>query len=526
MPALPYHAIPHHAPSAIQRAATSSRANAPQKHPRGPVLTVHSHGYVYMVSGSQLLSAQDVRAALQAASGPRAAIGGLKQAYQKQGYFLVAVVGRMRGKRVQVRVVQGRLTHVDGPARLTRFFSALKGDDTVKNSDVIRQSTLAQEYAATNGQQPQISFKPAPEFGGSRMHIGEKPLKDYSPVGGSVTFGNFGNRYAGHYLAQAQAYARHDGYTFQVTHARALTGLDANTRGAYYSSTGASLSDVTPLGTYTLNYDYTRFQLGQAFAPLFPLGRIKHFGLAGTQLLYADGDSRWTLDEGVQHIRDTETVFSGAYTLREQNYTVYHLGSDYAWRFGGLFKHAASLSVGGSVKLGGASGNNGFPHGTGAPTPHFQLYTGHASVVQSLAHDVSLKLDLSGQASTDTLPEYQQWVLGGLNNLTAYLPGTIVGDRGYLGRLTLQGPQWTVGPLHMRPSVFAEHGAARHSFIPAQSPMWQRLTDAGLGLSMRLPVAHTSATLAYARPLDAHNVARKLRRGQRAHLFFYLQIAY
>ena len=533
MPALPAHVALNHTPVPLVRPAPAAAAGGSPQRGAGAMasdgrLTVHSHGYTYAVSGNTLLPAKRVRAVLQAAADPRKAVGQLRKAYLDQGYFLVAVVGRLHGTQVRLRVVQGRLTHVDGPASLTRFFSGLKGDPSVKDSDIIRHSILAQSYAATNGKQPQVQFKPAPETGGSQMQISRKPVKGYFPVGGSLTVGNFGNRYAGHYLAQAQADVRHDGYTLQVSHTRALTGLDANTRGAYYSATGIDLSNINPWGVYKLDYTYTRYQLGNAFAPLFPAGRIKRFGISGTQFLYADDSSRWTLEESLHHLRDTETVFNGIYTLRDQQYNVLKLGSDYSRRFTGLLQHAASVSAGGSVKFGFASGGaNGFDAGVrGAPTQHFRIYNANLGITQTLPRDFSLKLDVKGQASTNTLPSYQQWVLGGLNNLTAYLPGTIVGDRGYLGRLTLQGPQWDLGPVHMRPSVFTEHGAARYSYIAPKAPKWQRLTDAGAGLGISVPVAHTSAMLAYAKPVNSDNVTGKLRRGQVAHLFFYLQVGF
>lgn len=533
MPVLPYYAPPPAQVAALQQpavAAPNAAAGAGSAPPvveqHGQVLTVRSNGYTYTITGNHLLSPSEVGQALQGAADPRAAIGALKQAYQHQGYFLVALVGRVTGQDVQVRVVQGRLTHIEGPPAITRFFSGLKGDDTVRNSDVIRQGMLAQSYAATNGEQPQIKFKPAPEVGGSTMEISQQPVPDYSPVGGSLTVGNFGNRYAGHYLVQAQANVRHGGYTLQLTHARALTGLDENTHGAYYAATGATLAGVTPVGTFQFDYNFTRYQLGKAFAPLYPLGRIERYGVSATQLLYADERTRWTFSEGAQHIHDSQTVFGGVYTLHDQKYMEFNLGTDFSWRFGGLFNRPASLSAGAGIKLGGDGGANGFTNSPGAPTPHFQVYTAHAGLTQSFAHDFSLALDLSGQASHQTVPSYEQWVLGGLNNITAYLPGTVAGDRGYLGRLTLQGPQWQFGPVQMRPSMFAESGAARYSYIAPQAPVWQRLTDAGVGLTFSAPAAHTTALLAYAKPISSNNVDQSLRDRQAAHLFFYLQTGF
>src|SRR5690348_3109479 len=167
--------------------------------------------------------------------------------------------------------------------------------------------------------QPQVSFKPAPEAGGSTMVIGQTAQPDASPLGGSFTVGNFGNRYAGHQVAQAQGYVRHAGITLQASYSRALTGLDQDTRGAYYAAAGATLSWVSPWGTYQLDDQYTKYELGDAFAPLYPIGHIHAWGVSGTQFLYADDTSRWTLSEGVHAVRTRDTVFKYAYTLRDQS---------------------------------------------------------------------------------------------------------------------------------------------------------------------------------------------------------------
>lgn len=504
--------------------ATAAEPSAPHAASHGAQINVESHGYHYAVIGNRLLSVAELTAALQRGATPAAAVGALKQAYERKGYFLVALVGQAQDKQVLLQVVQGRLTHVDGPRSLVAYFDGLKGDDRVRSSDIIRQSTLAQAYAATNGEQPQISFRPAPEVGGSAMQISQVALPDSHAVGGSLTAGNFGNRYAGHYVAQAQAYAHHDGFTAQLSHSRALTGMDANTRGAYYAATSGSLGAITPLGTFQLDGSATRYRLGEAFAPLYPAGQVKTFGLSATQLLYADDLRRWSVQEGVHHIRDSETVFGGAYALRDQKFNVIDVSSDYSWRFGGLLKRPASLSLSAGVKLGSARGDSGFDRAAGSPTGHFQVYTASAGITQALPRDFNVQFNLSGQSTPDTVPSYEQWVLGGLSNLTAYLPGTIVGDRGYLGRLSLQGPQWNAGPLQLRPSVFAEYGAARYSYVPSQTPTWQSLDDLGAGLGIGLPLAHASAMLAYAAPMGSRHVAATLRDNQQAHVFFYLQI--
>ena len=256
--ALPFQqlaAVEQPAPTAYSAAPTAvpTAASAPAKPGSVPRQELDSHGYHYIIVGNRLLAPAEVDAAVASADSPKTAVGALKQAYERKGYFLVALVGQQHDKEIWLQVVQGKLTHVDGPSGLVAYFSGLKGNDEIRNSDVIRRSILAQAYDATNGQQPQISFKPAPEVGGSSMQISQTPLAGARMFGGSLTAGNFGNRYAGHYLATAQAFAQHNGVTLQVNHSRALTGMDSNTRGAYYSATSANLSMVTPIGSFQLD---------------------------------------------------------------------------------------------------------------------------------------------------------------------------------------------------------------------------------------------------------------------------------
>lgn len=491
---------------------------------REPSFPVESHGFRYLVDGNTLLDPASVRSALGSAPTPEAAIGALKHAYAGRGYFLVAVAAAVRGRDVRVKVTEGKLAHVDGPSDLAAYFRGLLGQDALRKPQVVRRSLLAQAYAATDGEQPRISFEPAPEPGASTLRVAATPLADSAPASGSLTTGNLGNRYAGHDLAQLQGRLQHHGYTLQASHTRALTGVDEDSRGAYYSSTSANLAKVTPAGWFQLDASRTRYRLGAAFAPLDPGGSLGVSGASATQLLFADDDRRWTLAEGLHRVHDRQTVFDGAYALRDQRYDVLDLASQASWKVRGLGGRNASLGVGAGIKLGGIGDARGFGPGPGMPPEHFHIYSAHAGIDQPLALGFGAQVDLDAQATPDVLPSYEQWVAGGWNSLSAWLPGTLVGDRGYLGRLTLQAPAWRPGDvLKLRASVFAEYAAARYSYVSAGGPGWQRLADAGASLMADLhPGMH--ALLAYARPLAHAQVPYEVRRRQRAHAFVYLQV--
>lgn len=494
--------------------------------PVATTLAMDSHGFHYTVSGNSWLTAAEVRSAIGDAALPEDAIASLKRAYAVKGYFLVAVAAAVKDRDVRVEVTQGRLANVDGPADLAAYFDGLLGRDALRTPQVMRRSLLAQAYAATEGSQPAIDFVPASEPGASALRIRTSPAEHRHAASGNVTVGNLGNRYAGHDLAQLQGQIQHAGYTLQATHSRALTGIDADSRGAYYAATTATLSRVTPAGWFQLDAGRTRYRLGVAFAPLDPGGRVASLGGSAIQLLHADDGQRWTLTEAVHRIRDRETVFNGAYALRDQRYDVLELSSQVAWQVAGLARRKASVSVAGGLKLGGLGGADGFSRGPGMPEAHFRVYTVLAGLDQPLGDGYQARFDLNAQTTPDTLPSYEQWVLGGFNALSAWLPGTLAGDRGYLGRFTVQAPAWQWGRWKLQPGLYAEHGTARYHYAVAGAPAWQRLSDAGASLTLDLPRFDTHALLAYARPTGHSNVPADVRSRQRAHAFLYLQLGF
>lgn len=523
-PAIVAAAAENAAPTIASAAVHPAAAAAKQSGATGTPQRVRAGPLTYVVSGNHLLPSAEVAKALESGETPQTAIAALKQAYEDAGYFLVALVGEEHGQEVTIRVIQGEITHVDGPAALTQFFNGLKNDDTIRKPAVMRRTILAQQWAQTNDEQLNVRFEPAPEVGGSRMVVSATPLADSHPVGGGLTFGNYGNRYAGRYLVQGSLTAHHAGFNASLGYARALPGLSNSTRGSFYQSGSGQLSWTTPWGIWGVDGSTTRYHLGRAFEPLFPKGGVDIFGATGTQLAYADSTRRWSVSEGLHRIHENQSVFSGAFSLYNRRYTVADLGTNFSWRFDGLGRQPAAVQ--GALGIKQSLDGSGFPAGTSAPVKHFTVYTANANITQTLPRDWQAKFDLSGQTTPDTLPPYEQWVLGGLGNLGAYMPGTVVGDKGYLARLQLNAPQWRWGGFTLRPEVYAEYGTARFRYIAAGSPRWQTLSDAGVGLHLAWPASHLSATLAAAAPLGSHGVDRTFREGQRIHLLFLLQASF
>jgi hemolysin activation/secretion protein len=162
------------------------------------------------------------------------------------------------------------------------------------------------------------------------------------------------------------------------------------------------------------------------------------------------------------------------------------------------------------------------PIDVGIANPHFTQVSGSVNYVQALPEAFSLTISLSGQWSDTTVPQNQQWVLGGFGNLTAWLPAIMVGDSGSLLRASLATPSWQWSGLTLSGTAFYEAGLVNTYYTPIDRPAYRAASDAGLSISGAW-TGGTLATLAYAWPLNTRNVSvSNLNAQGRAHLYFTL----
>ncbi len=135
----------------------------------------------------------------------------------------------------------------------------------------------------------------------------------------------------------------------------------------------------------------------------------------------------------------------------------------------------------------------------------------------------SMGVSLSGQVADITdaqrLPSQQQWVLGGYGNLTAWYPGVVSGDSGYLARVFAAAPTWNFWEMSLTPTIYAEAGGSRTSYIYPGVPNSQFLSDYGVGLS-GTAFRRGTLNLGYAWPWRTRDVGPEIVDGSRARLFF------
>lgn len=495
-------------------------APAPTAEPIG----VDSHGYHYAIVGNKLLPPAAIVAIVEAAETPQKAVDALRLAYQQAGYPLVALRGEVSNKLVAIQVINGRITEFDiTPPSLAPFFTGLEGRDDIDRNTLIRKGTLAEFFALREGLRPSVNFQPGQEMGGTKLVATAQPIEGASPWNANLSFGNFGSRYSSRYLWQAAGAVRPGGgLELTANYGQGIPGLSSDSSGSTYKTAALGASLVTPWGFYGVSLNKTSYAYGERVSLLLPVGDITFGSITGTQLLYADEVSRWTVNQGFTHTDNVIEVFDGAFTLTDQHYDFITLGTSFNTSFAVLGQNA-SLTAVASVSRGLSQPKGTFlPIDVGVANPRFTQVVGSVNYQQALPMGASVGIAWSGQWADTIMPQNQQWVLGGFGNLTAWLPAILVGDSGTLLRATVQSPPWRWKEVSVSGNAFVEAGLVNTHYTPTGKPANRAASDAGLSVSGSVQ-GGTNVTLAYAWPLATRNVEMStLNAVGRANLYFTL----
>lgn len=502
--------------------------------PPPPPIKVTSHGWHYTVRWNTLLDASRIRQVLRGASGPKVAVSQLEAAYHQAGYFLVGLRASGRKHAVQIDVIEGAFNELHAADHTGWFYRGLLYDPRVNYDQLLGANLLAQAYAARAGKHVSLQIQPGKVPGSSKLTVGTEPIPHYKWWNVNLIFGNYGNRYSNRYLAQASVSANWGfGLNTYASFAHGLPNLSKTTRGSSYNQWQVGASEITPWGIYGASYTHTLYRIGDVAAPYYPTGKVQSIEATGSQLAFASVASRLSINEGFHHVKDTETVLNGYYTLVKQRYDYLSLGFSASHNLEVANKNAV-LSLTFDVNQGISA-----PYGTlyansapaGAPKSRFRYYTTDFGWQQSLPLSFSLKLNAQGQWSQNTLPSNQRWLLGGLGNLAAYFPAVASGDSGYLGRLTLSTPKLHFLGLSLAGKATLASGGAFNAYsganpdgapnAPPGAPAWQRLSDVELGVTLSTPWS-TQVQLVAGQPLGHSGVSERIRSQDRNDLYFVL----
>jgi hemolysin activation/secretion protein len=267
---------------------------------------------------------------------------------------------------------------------------------------------------------------------------------------------------------------------------------------------GQKLDNPAPLLNNLLDYD----------------GDIQRVQASSLIPLMASSNSRWLLDTSADytHRRYRETTTDTL--LQSQEYASLQLASFYVTDFQALQK-PLDLSVGITLRKG--LGSNHSDEATVASDLGYLSVRPELRAKWRLAPQWQLRVDALGQYSGNTLPEEEQWVLGGLDGVQAYLPGVAVGDSGAMFKLNLEKIDWQIGAVEVRPGVFGEYGYADFHHAVAGVDQ-QSLADIGVALTAKLHFFE--ASISAAEPLYDHGIDQSVIDDSRSRFLFRLKAGF
>jgi hypothetical protein len=433
--------------------------------------------YELLISGNRYLDSARIHEVVSQANTPSQAVRFLNALYAAEGHPLVNLAYAADGETIHVHVNEGRITAVQAPPMLRGFFEDVIDKNRVTRRDLEPGRLLAGIKAGRAGHEVEAHYE-VDEANRNRytLVLEQNDVPDYQPVEWTTTFGNPGNRFLGRYFGFTDLSAKlPNGDMLGAGYGTAFTGLGDPRNGTDYDNYRLSYSTVNAWGLYSLEGSYTEYGIEDRFNQrLFDNEReeaeILDVRLNGSQFLHADNDTRLILEEQLQYVDSTVDFTEGraltnagslglaGTSVQEENYGAARVGLT-ASQDAQLFGRPLHASAGAGYKRGlGGHVDNLISTDR---TADFDVYDANFVGRYTLAHDWQLSLHGKGQLSDDdTVPEQQQWVLGGSDNLAAFLPGTLFGDTGMYGRFQVQTPRWSLFSRPLRLAAFIEGGTA------------------------------------------------------------------
>jgi hemolysin activation/secretion protein len=508
-------------------------------------IRLEAKGFLYIVRGNTLLPTDTIKHILEQAENPLQAARLLREAYAKKGYVLVKVTADQRGLII---VQEFQIAHIEGPAYAKVYMASLRGRKDVSEVEFNRKFANALNEAARRGERLEYQLNPDP-LGSNTVDLvlEAKKSEEIKSQQASVAFSNYGNRYVGRYYGTAN-FQLHPGYGSEINVGVDQLAEDFGDTPNHANYTGANIdvSKTTRWGTFGAGYNFITYHypneelyVNTALPgcssqninaclynqEVIQDGEIHFWNLNASHLLYVTPTFQWFMTERFDHVDHSLNSRSG-YLLQAEHYNMLSAGSGFTQMFKALGQNA---SIGSNLTLTkGISGN----HGTlgeinsyaGAAQGSFWLGKLDLAYTQSLPYRFNSQTTIKSQFASDTLPQDQQFFLGGFENLSAWLPGAVVGDHGYIFRSRLDFPQQRWFGIEVTPLLFVENGGARYHSSPFRDS-WTYMTDAGGGFNVNIKEIGTIYVTA-AGPIGQKDYKEPDQNDERSDVYFYVGLNY
>lgn len=474
------------------------------------------------VLGNSYLADADIKSILSSAKTPAEGIINLTKRYYQSGHLLVRIRYAREGDDVVVFVEQLTLSDIRVEENIRPHFEGLIGDSDLSISEFDRARILANLKAERGGYEYSMSYE---ETGNNAVALimTKAAVEDYDSTDFILEANNKGSRFLGRYFGLAGIKHRFEAGTelslaYQTTFTEFGDALDGESLDQF------SLSIDHPFvsGLYGIDLSYveysreptvTQVQSGLCLLGLLGCGttttvttvnldaEILQAAFRGEQIVFSSVDSRLSVTEKISHIDSTIEQAGTSSKLLEETYQVVDIGVKYQKaRYKTEELPAAQLNVGLNFLAGFGDGGTldnyedyqtayvaQYPGTTppdvvpAARTAEFLALQPSARYMIRVDDDTLLSFSANGQFADEQLPQQQQFVLGGMNTLSAYLPGVLVGDEGYYINASLE-KTFTWSDYKISPSVFAEYGASWFNNTNSEFGETQSIADAGVRL--------------------------------------------
>lgn len=445
------------------------------------------------LSGEHGLTAEELKAVFESARTPSQVILLANAATYRKGHLLVRFLytSPIDGV-IHIHAIQHKLGQVQSSRAIQRYFSDMEGDRDLTRAEFQSAAVLASLYSDRIGVDYSISFEHNLRNNAIDLVFNEKLDLAHRATRFQAQLGNQGSRFAGRYFFNLGAtHYFGTGTELSGGYETAITEWGEARDGKDFHRFQIKVDHPFTVGLYGVQASHTEYTreasngapTASSSCLLLPLlcvpddatttnpasafdADIQQVAVTGNQIILSDIDRRLNLTQRLEWT-DSTLDATNALTLQDERYAAAELGASYfkATRIGDrLLNWKLGLSAKGG--LSGDSGTLGTDNGTegisiGKRTAEFVVLNPSAAISYSLTDSLRATLTLNAQITNDQLPQQQQWVLGGIDRLSAYLPGVLVGDSGFHIDTGLSR-RWTLGVFTLDVGLFAEYGGARY----------------------------------------------------------------
>lgn len=434
--------------------------------------------------------------------------------HEEAGYPASRLHYMLVDEELFVVVRAGQVVAVDGPETLTRYFKGIEQHQPLRDIHIESACVLASVHADRMGTDVAAAFQPEADGLHLRLLPYGEPLRRTRL---SASFGNPGNRFTGRHFADVEARrAFATGDEFVLAWQTSLGDFNDSDGSEDYDDYALGWSRVTTAGLFGLSAQLTEYDFGNSGTPMGD-ARITQVEGAWLYPFIAGRDYRWIVNVRLDYTHKEAELNDGT-RIQDEEYASAETGLDIVWE-----TQWREIPL---VVEGGAQVRKGL--GDDEPSTLGEADLGYLMlrprVLAGALFGDAWDFELSGdfQLTKDTVPEQSQWVLGGVDNLTAYLPGVAVGDSGGLLRTRLSYLSLpSILGVELVPGAFIEYGYSRFEQpAPGTAPRGTvELADAGAQLELRHR-RWLRAQIAIARGIGDSGIARAERDDSAANFFF------